>query len=161
MDCTDARPPAGTPVWAGLAVVFGLALLAWLIVMVLARLPLTAGLPLSMMMVALVLGLGFAPLAARRSSWIPGLELARGTILKLAVVLIGLRLSLMEVGQLGQMALPLVLLAILVGLGVSLLLARLFGVERRLATLLAVGTAICGAAAIAATAAWLKARREE
>lgn len=161
MDCTDARPPAGTPVWAGLAVAFGLASLAWLVVAVLARLPLTAGLPLSMMMVALVLGLVLAPLAARRSSWIPGLELARGTILKLAVILIGLRLSLVEVGQLGLIALPLVLLAIIVGLGLCLLLARLFGVDRRLATLLAVGTAICGASAIAATAPGLKARREE
>ncbi len=161
MDCTDARPPAGTPVWSGLAVVVGLAALAWAIVAVLARLPLAAGLPLSMMMVALLLGLALAPWAAGRPGWVPGLELARGPILKLAVILIGLRLSLVEVGQLGVMALPLVLAAIITGLGLTLLLARLFGVDRRLASLLAVGTAICGASAIAAAAPGLNARREE
>ncbi len=161
MDCTDARPQAATSVWAGLAVVFGLALLAWVVVATLARLPLTAGLPLSMMMVALLLGLLLAPLASRRPNWLPGLELTRGPILKLSVVLIGLRLSLVEVGQLGLMALPLVLAAIVSGLGLTLLLARVLDVERRLATLLAVGTAICGASAIAATAPGLNARREE
>lgn len=161
MDCTNARLPAGASIWAGLAVAFALALLAWLIVAALARLPLTAGLPLSMMMVALLLGLALAPLAAGRPGWVPGLELARGPILKLAVILIGLRLSLIEVGQLGLMALPLVLAAIVVGLGLTLFLARVLGVDRRLATLLAVGTAICGASAIAATAPALKARREE
>ena len=161
MDCTDARRSAGASIWPGLIIALVLALLSAGLIAVLARIPLSSGWPLSMMMIALLLGLTLAPVAARRSHWLPGLEVARGSVLKLAVILIGLRLSLVELTQLGLAALPLVVLAIVLGLGLTLALARLLGIDRRLATLLAVGTAICGASAIAATAPALQARREE
>ncbi|TVQ32200.1 MAG: putative sulfate exporter family transporter [Wenzhouxiangella sp.] len=161
MDCTDGRPSPGTSVWPGLLVALALGLLAAALVAMLACLPLTADLPLSMMMVALLLGLVLSPVASHRPRLSPGLELARGPLLKTAVILIGLRLSLVEVGQLGLMALPLVGLVIVAGLAVTLFLARLSGANRRLSVLLAVGTAICGASAIAATAPALNARREE
>lgn len=77
------------------------------------------------------------------------------------MALLGLRLSLIELGSLGLQALPLVIVAILVALTLTFLLARLAGAHQRLASLLAVGTAICGASAIAATAPGIRARSEE
>lgn len=118
-------------------------------------------LPLSMMLIAILLGLALAGPARARVSWHPGLSLARGPLLKLAVALIGLRLSLADLGQLGWQALPLVLVMLVVALGITLLLARMAGANLRLAILLAAGTAICGASAIAATAPGLRARAEE
>jgi len=118
-------------------------------------------LPLSAMLLAVLAGLALAPTASNRPQWTPGLDLARGPILKWAVALIGLRLSLSDLARLGLDALPLVLAAVACGLLVTGLLVRLSGAHWRLSALLAVGTAICGASAIAATAPGLKARREE
>lgn len=146
----------------GLLIVLGIAVCAWLVVQLVALLPDPIGsVPLSMMLVAILAGLVLAGPASRRPTWQPGLDLARGPVLKLAVALIGLRLSLAELAQLGGQALPLVVAVVLVGLGVTLLLARLAGAAPRLGILLAAGTSICGASAIAATAPGLKARNDE
>ena len=147
---------------SGLSVAIGIAAAATLIVIGVKALPGWFGaLPMSAMLVAVMAGLLLAPMATSRPSWTPGLDLARGPILKIAVALIGLRLSLSDLARLGLDALPLVLAAVAVGLSITLLLARLSGAHWRLSALLAVGTAICGASAIAATAPGLKARREE
>jgi uncharacterized integral membrane protein (TIGR00698 family) len=118
-------------------------------------------LPASAMVLAIILGLVLAGPAGRRPHWEPGLAVARGLLLKTAVALIGLRLSLGEVWSLGSQALPLVLISIALGLGLSLLLYRLLATPVRLAGLLAVGTAICGASAIAALAPAIRATPSE
>ncbi|WP_376694342.1 YeiH family protein [Wenzhouxiangella sp. EGI_FJ10409] len=146
----------------GLLIALGIAVGAWVLVRLVGMLPPPVGaLPLSMMLVAILAGLVLAGPANRRAGWTPGLDFARGPILKTAVALIGLRLSLADLGELGMQALPLVLLVVLVGLGVTLLLARLAGAAPRLGILLAAGTSICGASAIAATAPGLKAKSDE
>ncbi|WP_376697500.1 YeiH family protein [Wenzhouxiangella sp. EGI_FJ10305] len=147
---------------SGLTLALGIAVGAWVVVRLVALLPPPVGsLPLSMMLVAIVTGLVLAGPVQRRPAWKPGLDFARGPLLKTAVALIGLRLSLADLGQLGAQALPLVILVVLVGLGVTLLLARLAGAAPRLGILLAAGTSICGASAIAATAPGLKAKSDE
>jgi uncharacterized integral membrane protein (TIGR00698 family) len=157
----EQRPTQPEPL-TGLAVVSAIALTAWLLVALASRVPgLLQTLPLSMMLIAILIGLGLAGMASSRPKWQPGLELARGPILKIAVALIGLRLSLADLGQLGFQALPLVVLVVTLGLGMTLLLARLVGAHWRLAALLAAGTAICGASAIAAAAPGLKASSTE
>jgi len=146
----------------GLVVAAGIAAGAWLVVLGLGRLPPPVGdWPVSTMLVAILASLALSPLALQRSGWATGLALARGPILKVAVALIGLRLSLVELGRIGLEALPLVIVAVLFGLVLAFGLARAMGTERRLATLLAVGTSICGASAIAAAAPGLRARGEE
>ncbi|NHA14482.1 putative sulfate exporter family transporter [Thioalkalivibrio sp. XN279] len=118
-------------------------------------------LPISPILVAILLGIGLSGIAQRRPGWQPGLALAAGAVLKLAVMLIGLRLSLAQVGVLGIQALPLVAGALAAGLGITWWLQRTLGLDRKFAALLAVGSAICGASAIAATAPALKTRPEQ
>lgn len=150
------------PSSAGLAVCAAIAALAWVLVGLLQNLPEPwSAVPASPMVVAILAGLALAGVAARRASWRAGLDLARGTLLKVAVALIGLRLSLVELGLLGGRALPLVVLVILTGLALTYWLVRSAGGNRHLAGLLGVGTAICGASAIAALAPALKARPQE
>ncbi|TVS14048.1 MAG: putative sulfate exporter family transporter [Wenzhouxiangella sp.] len=146
----------------GLAVAAALAALAWLLIGLLQRLPEPlSSLPASPMLVAILAGLALGGVAARRPAWQHGLELARGPLLKIAVALIGLRLSLVELGLLSGRAVPLVVVVIALGLGLTYGLARLAGGGRRLAGLLAVGTAICGVSAIAALAPGIRARPDE
>jgi len=116
---------------------------------------------LSPVFVAILGGLCLSGLARRRPAWSPGLEFAARRLLRFAVMLIGLRLSLGQVGQLGIHALPLVVGALVSGLGLAWLLGRVLGVGERLTALIAVGSAICGASAIVATAPALRPRPEE
>ncbi len=146
----------------GLAVAIAVAAGAWLLVVTLGHLPPPVDQwPVSMMLVAILAGLAMSGAATRRPAWTPGLAMAQGPILKLAVALIGLRLSLIELGNLGIEALPLVIAVVILGLLLAFSLARLAGTGPRLAALLAVGTSICGASAIAAAAPGLRARGEE
>lgn len=146
----------------GLLASAGVALLATLLPRLLHEAPgRLAGLPVSPILVAILLGLSLARIAQRRADWGPGLALAAGPLLKLAVMLIGLRLSLGQLGSLGLYAVPMVLAALVTGLGLAWLLGRAFGLGSKFTALLAVGSAICGASAIAATAPALKSRPEE
>jgi uncharacterized integral membrane protein (TIGR00698 family) len=152
----DTRP------WTGLVVAGAIALAASLVPLLLQRAPAPwSGIPLSPVLLAILFGLCLAGVAQRTPGWRPGLSLAAGPLLKLGVMLIGLRLSLGELGDLGVQAVPLVLGALVTGLGLALLLGRVLGVERKLTALLAVGSAICGASAIAATAPALRPRPEQ
>ena len=73
-------------------------------------------------------------------------------VLRFAIVLIGIRLSLFEVGELGATGLPVVLVAVVTGvLGVEVL-GRLFHIPPKLAMLLGAGTSICGVTAVVSTA---------
>jgi uncharacterized integral membrane protein (TIGR00698 family) len=138
------------------------ALLATVMPLALTRFPAPlAGLPLSPIIVAILLGLALSSLAQRRPGWSPGLQIAARPLLRLAVALIGLRLSLGQLGSLGLQALPLVAGALLSGLALAWLLGRLLGVGTKFTALLAVGSAVCGVSAIAATAPALKPRAEE
>jgi uncharacterized integral membrane protein (TIGR00698 family) len=150
------------PALGGLAVVAALALGATAVPAMLAAAPgPLAALPVSPILVAILLGLGFARVARDRAHWAPGLGFAAGPLLHLAVMLIGLRLSLGDLGSLGLLALPLVAGALVSGLGLTWLFGRVLGLGARLTALLAVGSAVCGASAIAAMAPALRPRPEE
>jgi uncharacterized integral membrane protein (TIGR00698 family) len=77
------------------------------------------------------------------------------------VALLGRRLSLAAAGHIGLHALPLVFGCIAVGLASVLWLGKRIGLPPRLASLIAVGTGICGMSAIVATAPAIKAKDEE
>ena len=108
--------------------------------------------------IALAAGLLLGALAS------PDLDAAAAVVkhmLPIAIVLVGLRIPLSRVRELGLETLGLMLLALVVGLGVALLAARALNVPRRLATLLALGTAVCGNTAIVSVAPIIRARRDE
>lgn len=88
----------------------------------------------------------------------PGLTVASKRVLQLAVVLLGARLSLGDVARVGRESLPVMLGTVLVCLAGAAVLGRLLRVAGELRALVGVGTAICGASAIAAVTPVLRAR---
>ncbi|WP_089776007.1 YeiH family protein [Ruania alba] len=86
----------------------------------------------------------------RRQAWAPVLPIASRWGLQIAVVLLGVHLSLGEVAAVGSQALPVTIGTLLLCLGAAVGLGRLLGVDGDLRTLIGVGTAVCGASAIAA-----------
>lgn len=121
----------------------------------------TGEIPVGSALLAILAGLIFASPLGSREALQPGLKLAIGPVLKLGVMLIGLRLSLTELGTLGLEVAGLVIGVILAGLMLMAPAGRLLGLGPRLTALLGVGTAICGASAIAATAPGVRARADE
>lgn len=92
---------------------------------------------------------------------IPGVNTAKGLVLQCAVVVLGAQLSLAEVLRVGVSSLPVMLGTLLACLAVAYLVGRRLGVDGDLRTLIGVGTAICGASAIAAASPIIRARSEQ
>lgn len=88
----------------------------------------------------------------------PGLTIARGFLLQLAVVLLGVQLSLRQVVATGGDSLLVLVSTLTVCFGLAYALGRRLGIDNDLRTLIAVGTGICGASAIAAVSPASKAK---
>lgn len=107
------------------------------------------------MLMALLLGLALNFLAEDGTRTLPGIEFSAKTILRLGVALLGARISAQMIADLGGAMIALVVAGVVVTIGLSLLLARLFGRGWRLALLTGGSVAICGASAAMAIAAVL------
>jgi len=83
-------------------------------------------------------------------SVVPGLRMAQRPVLRWAVAGLGFRLSLGELWRIGAPALVVVTVSTGLALAFGWWVARRLGVERKLAILLGVGGAICGASAVVA-----------
>lgn len=81
--------------------------------------------------------------------------------LKIAVVLLGAGVDLNAVARVGTTAIAITAIAVATGMATSWWLGLRLGLEPRTAVLIGVGTAICGASAIAAVAPILRATKEE
>lgn len=99
---------------------------------------------------AIVIGVGIAVLRPSGPVLQPGIRFASRGVLQLSVVVLGTQLSLRQIGEVGASSLPVMLGTIAACLLAAVLLGRLLKVEGDLGVLIAVGTAICGASAIAA-----------
>jgi uncharacterized integral membrane protein (TIGR00698 family) len=107
---------------------------------------------ISGIMVAILLGLAIRNTIGMPAVYEAGVRLGLKRILRTGVALLGLQLSLSAAGAIGLVALPIVAGCIVAALALAGFVGRRFGLPPRLATLIAVGTAICGNTAIVATA---------
>lgn len=119
---------------------------------------------LSALTLAIVLGMvvgnTFYPRIAAPAA--AGVGFSKQRLLRIGVVLYGLRLTVQDIGHVGLagVAIDAVVIASTFGLA-CLLGTRWLGMERRVAMLVGAGSAICGAAAVMATAPVVKARAEQ
>ncbi|QAY60112.1 putative sulfate exporter family transporter [Microbacterium protaetiae] len=134
----------GRDVWPGVLVCMGIAVVASAI----GRLvPVLGG-----AVPAIVIGVGIALVRRPADRLRPGIEYSSKFLLQCAVVLLGAQLSLASIFQVGLASLPVMLSTLAVCLLTAWAIGRWLGIERRLRTLIGVGTGICGASAIAAVA---------
>jgi uncharacterized integral membrane protein (TIGR00698 family) len=99
---------------------------------------------------AIVLGVAIRTAVALPDSFKPGLAFSARTVLQIAIVVSGLGLSIATVARTGLGTLPVTLGTIAVALVLAPIVSRLLKLRSTLQTLIGVGTAICGASAIAA-----------
>lgn len=90
-----------------------------------------------------------------------GIDFVAKKILRLAIILYGFNLNVQVILSEGIGMLGKGVTVILLAIGVTMLMARWLKADKSLSLLLAVGTGVCGAAAIAAVAPIVKAKDEE
>lgn len=117
--------------------------------------------PISAVTMAILLGLIIGNIVPLPGWLRPGFTFAVKRVLRLGIILLGIRLSIFDVFKLGAMGVPIVLVCILGALFFTTLLSRWLKLPQRLGTLIAVGTSICGVSAIVATGPAIDARDEE
>lgn len=111
--------------------------------------------------VALIVGILWRATLGLPAVAVPGTKLTARTILRLGIVLMGARLDFGLVAQAGPKVLFLDVVMITLGIAGISWIARRFGVGAKLGLLLAVGTSICGASAVAAAAPVTKADEDD
>ena len=132
----------------GLAPGLGLALLIALLALGIRR---ASGLAaLNPVVVALVLGIGIRAAIGAPASLKPGIAYAVRPVLRAAIVLLGLQVTLPQLLSVGAGALALAVAVVALTLPFTIWLGRLMGVDGPLSQLIGTGTAICGASAIVA-----------
>lgn len=105
---------------------------------------------LSPMISAIFVGMLFANVVGIGSSATSGIAISGKRLLRLAVALLGLQISFLQLANTGVRGVGFAAVALGSTFLFTLWMGRLLGIDRRLTQLLAAGTSICGASAIAA-----------
>ncbi|TFB94598.1 YeiH family protein [Cryobacterium sp. HLT2-28] len=115
--------------------------------------------------VAVVLGIAAGQLPALRPALAgvlaPGLSVAATRIMRLGIVLLGLKLSLVDILGLGWLTIVTTVAIVLLTFAGTLWLGRRLGLPGNQPLLIATGFSICGASAIGAMSGVVKAKDEE
>lgn len=115
---------------------------------------------LSTMLVAILLGVLWCNLAPVPAALKPGTAFSARHILRAGIILLGLKLSLGAIAELGVGVIILVVAAVGITFGVTILVGRWLKIPTPLTLLVASGFSICGAAAVAGAEGVLKAKKE-
>ncbi|HEY8332760.1 MAG TPA: putative sulfate exporter family transporter, partial [Tardiphaga sp.] len=105
----------------------------------------------SPMILAIVIGMAFHNLVGTPAQAKAGVAFAMRRLLRFAIVLLGLQLTVSQVIEVGGRGVGIIVATLVATFAVTVWMGRLLGVERRLAQLIAAGTSICGASAVIAT----------
>lgn len=117
--------------------------------------------PISGVLMAIVIGMLIATFV-KLPDWVkPGIQFSMTKLLRLGIIFVGIKLSVMDVLKLGAWGVPVVATAIAAGMLFVRWFNNRLGLSDRLGTLLAAGTSICGVTAIVSTAPAIKADEKE
>lgn len=111
--------------------------------------------------IAMIIGMILSILIKDKSAFMDGISFTSKKILQYAVILLGFGLNLATVKKVGMDSLPIILSTISTSLIVAYLMHKALKIPSKTATLIGVGSSICGGSAIAATAPVIDADDEE
>ena len=111
--------------------------------------------------IAILIGMIIAVFLKDQGPMAPGIKFTSKKILQWAVILLGFGLDLTVVLQTGKQSLPIIVCTIAVSLLIAFFLSKALKMPSKIATLIGVGSSICGGSAIAATAPVINADDEE
>jgi uncharacterized integral membrane protein (TIGR00698 family) len=131
-------------IWPGLALASAIAGMAFVIHL------LPGFALLSPLILAIVLGMVFHNTVRTPAAAKPGLSFALKRVLRGAIILLGLQLTITQVMEVGLNGFAVIAVALIATFCFTKWFGRLIGVDAKLAELIAAGTSICGASAVIA-----------
>ena len=117
--------------------------------------------PISTVLIAILLGILMGNAFTPRPGMMVGLDFTQQYILKLGIIFLGIRLSFTDFIKFGSIAIPLIIVCILGVLILIKLLIKKVPISSKMSYLIAIGTSVCGATAIVATAPVINAKKSE
>ncbi len=117
--------------------------------------------PVSAIMMGIMLGIIIGNTFPIPQSFQPGIGFGLKKLLRLGIILMGIRLSIFDVLKIGAFSTCIVVVCIATGIILTLFITRKLRLPERLGALIGVGTGICGASAIVATGPAIEAKEEE
>lgn len=114
----------------------------------------------SPMILAVIVGMLFANIVRVQPTSLEGINFCQRSLLRFGIVLLGFQVTAGQFVAIGASGLGIAALSLIATFLFTLLIGRALGVEHGLTTLIAAGTAICGASAIAAVASVTRERDE-
>lgn len=112
-------------------------------------------------LIALLLGMALNPLVSRNEDFDPGIAWTSKRVLRTGIILAGITLSFPQVIQAGKYALILMMFTLATAFGVGYLCKKIFKINWKLASLLSISTAICGATAVATLGPTIRAKNRD
>lgn len=111
--------------------------------------------------IAILLGIILHMISPKVMDFQEGIRFVSKKVLQWAVILLGFGMNLNQVMKVGSTSLPIIVSTVSASLFLSFILYRTLKLDSNTATLIGVGSAICGGSAIAATAPIINADDEE
>lgn len=111
--------------------------------------------------IAILAGMVITLFIRNKAPFEGGIKFTSKKILQWAVILLGFGLNLNVIVETGKQSLPIIVVTIATSLILSYILCRVMQIPNKIATLVGVGSSICGGSAIAATAPVIDADDEE
>ncbi|MGN0642727.1 MAG: YeiH family protein [Huintestinicola sp.] len=140
----------------GILLCLAIAVPSWILVRLVSSLE-VIGAPV----IAIIAGMVAALFIKDRSKTEKGIAFASKKILQYAVILLGFGLNLSTVGKVGAASLPVIISTISISLITAFVMKKLLKIPSKTATLIGVGSSICGGSAIAAAAPVIDADDDE
>jgi len=123
--------------------------------------PTGKGSPVSSISVAVILGLVIANTVGVDARFAAGLDFALKKLLRLGIILVGIKLSVVDVLKVGAIGIPIVIALVVFALAATLWIAKRAGVSDQIGSLAAASTSICGITATLAIAPSIEADDRE
>ena len=117
--------------------------------------------PISTVLIAILLGILMGNAFTPRPGMMIGLDFTQQYILKIGIIFLGVRLSFEDFLKFGYIAIPLIVVCIFAVLIIIKLLIKKVPISSKMSYLIAIGTCVCGATAIVATAPVINAKKTE
>lgn len=111
--------------------------------------------------IAILLGMCLNSIIKNKAKFTTGIKFTSKKVLQYAVILLGFGLNLNVVFQTGKQSLPIIISTISISLIIAYLLSKVLTINSKIATLVGVGSSICGGSAIAAATTVINADDDE
>lgn len=125
------------------------------------NIPIVKSFSLSAIIIAIVLGMFVKNTVGTKEEMSFGIKFCSKKVLRLAIILLGFKLSLMEVSKLGLKAGIIILIVSITTILLTRYVGKKLNISRNLSLLIGAGSSICGASAIVAVNAVTKSENDE